>query len=79
MQELKVIGVESGALVVMSDDGDRFRIEIDDVLQSRIKQHQHAKNASGPRVSPRMSPRLPALTSITWNASRALFSPSDST
>lgn len=53
MQELKVIGVESGALVVMSDDGDRFRIEIDDVLQSRIKQHQHEKNASGPRVSPR--------------------------
>ena len=35
MQELKVIGVENGALLAASDDGARFRIEIDEVLQSR--------------------------------------------
>ena len=38
MQELTVIGVESGALVATSEDGARFRIEIDEVLQSRIRQ-----------------------------------------
>jgi len=38
MQELKVIGVENGALLAASDDGARFRIEIDEVLQSRIRQ-----------------------------------------
>ena len=40
MQELKVIGVENGALLAASDDGARFRIEIDEVLQSRIRQAQ---------------------------------------
>lgn len=38
MQELKVIGVESGSLLVASDEGTRFRVAIDDVLQSRLRQ-----------------------------------------
>ena len=33
MEELKVIGVEDGALLVASDEGTRFRLAIDDVLQ----------------------------------------------
>jgi len=38
MQDLQVIGVENGALVVASDDGTRFRLPIDDVLQSKVRQ-----------------------------------------
>ena len=52
MQELKVIGVENGALLAASDDGARFRIEIDEVLQSRIRQAQ-PETHSGPKPSPR--------------------------
>ncbi|WP_139416970.1 septation protein SepH [Agromyces laixinhei] len=52
MQELKVIGVENGALLAAADDGARFRIEIDDVLQSRIRQAQPEQHA-GPKPSPR--------------------------
>ncbi|MEI5582999.1 MULTISPECIES: septation protein SepH [unclassified Agromyces] len=52
MQELKVIGVEDGALVAASEDGARFRIEIDEVLQSRIR-HAIPETHAGPRLSPR--------------------------
>lgn len=52
MQELKVIGVENGALLAASDDGARFRIEIDEVLQSRIRQAQPEVH-TGPKPSPR--------------------------
>ncbi|MFB6609269.1 septation protein SepH [Agromyces sp. NPDC056379] len=52
MQELKVIGVENGALLAASDDGARFRIEIDEVLQSRIRQAQPEQHV-GPKPSPR--------------------------
>ena len=38
MQELKVIGVESGALLVASLDGARYRVAIDDSVQSRLRQ-----------------------------------------
>ncbi|HET6672478.1 MAG TPA: septation protein SepH [Agromyces sp.] len=53
MQELKVIGVENGALLAASDDGARFRIEIDEVLQSRIRQAQPETNNTTPKPSPR--------------------------
>jgi len=38
MQDLRVVGVENGALLVASEDGTRFRIAIDDVLQSKLRQ-----------------------------------------
>jgi hypothetical protein len=38
MQDLRVIGVENGALLVADDDGTRYRIAIDEVLQSRMRQ-----------------------------------------
>lgn len=38
MQELKVIGVEEGALLVASDEGARYRVAVDDTLQSRLRQ-----------------------------------------
>ena len=52
MQELKVIGVENGALLAASEDGDRFRIAIDEVLQSRLRQTQ-TESSAGPKLSPR--------------------------
>lgn len=52
MQELKVIGVENGALLAASEEGDRFRIAIDEVLQSRLRQTQ-TESTSGPKLSPR--------------------------
>lgn len=38
MEELRVIGVESGSLLVASEEGTRYRVAIDDVLQSRLRQ-----------------------------------------
>jgi hypothetical protein len=52
MQELTVIGVENGALLVASELGERYRIAIDDVLQSRIRQSIAPQNNSK-RISPR--------------------------
>ncbi|TDW31384.1 septation protein SepH [Cryobacterium psychrophilum] len=52
MQELKVIGVENGALFAASEDGDRFRIAIDEVLQSKLRQNQ-TEAPSAPKLSPR--------------------------
>jgi len=52
MQDLKVIGVENGALLAASEQGDRFRIPIDAVLQSRLRQTQTDSSAR-PKLSPR--------------------------
>ncbi|MDH6237344.1 septation protein SepH [Cryobacterium sp. CG_9.6] len=52
MQELKVIGVENGALLAASEDGDRFRIAIDEVLQSKLRQTQ-TETSTAPKLSPR--------------------------
>ncbi|SEO06131.1 septation protein SepH [Cryobacterium luteum] len=52
MQELKVIGVENGALLAASEDGDRYRIAIDEVLQSRLRQTQ-TERTNAPKLSPR--------------------------
>ncbi|KFF58826.1 DNA-binding protein [Cryobacterium sp. MLB-32] len=52
MQELKVIGVENGALLAASEDGDRFRIAIDEVLQSKLRQTQ-TEASTAPKLSPR--------------------------
>lgn len=52
MEELKVIGVESGSLLVASAAGTRFRIAIDDVLQSRLRQSSPEAGAVR-KLSPR--------------------------
>ncbi|MCU1551016.1 MAG: hypothetical protein JWR36_1576 [Glaciihabitans sp.] len=38
MQDLRVIGVENGALLVAADDGTKYRIAIDEVLHSKLRQ-----------------------------------------
>ncbi|WP_166864689.1 septation protein SepH [Salinibacterium sp. ZJ70] len=52
MQELKVIGVENGSLLVASGDGERYRVEVDEALLSRLR-------ASMPEPGPlrRLAPR----------------------
>lgn len=52
MQDLKVIGVEDGALLVVTDDGDRFRLTIDDLLHSRIRQAS-PDSSNARKLSPR--------------------------
>ena len=52
MQDLRVIGVEGGALVVASDDGERFRIPIDEVLHSNLRQSVHDSGMSR-KLAPR--------------------------
>jgi hypothetical protein len=52
MQDLRVIGVENGALLVAADDGTRFRIPIDEVLQSKLRQSV-PDVGTGPKLSPR--------------------------
>jgi hypothetical protein len=52
MQDLRVIGVENGALLVASDEGERYRIPIDEVLQSRIRQVSPEQGV-GRKLSPR--------------------------
>jgi hypothetical protein len=52
MQDLRVIGVENGALLVASDDGTRFRIPIDEVLQSKLRQ-----NIPDPGTGRKIAPR----------------------
>ncbi len=52
MEELKVIGVEDGALLVASDDGTRFHLPIDEVLKSRLRQTSPAQGAER-KLAPR--------------------------
>ena len=53
MQDLKVIGVENGAIVAVGDDGERFRIAVDDTLQSRVRQARQQASTEAPKLSPR--------------------------
>ena len=53
MQDLKVIGVENGAIVAVGDDGERFRIAVDDTLQSKIRQVRQQASVEAPKLSPR--------------------------
>src|SRR5262249_49578866 len=52
MQELKVIGVENGALLVASDEGARYRVEVDDALQTRLRQSVPSSGTER-RIAPR--------------------------
>lgn len=52
MDELSVIGVENGALIVVSADGTRFRVPITEALHTALRQNRPASPAAH-RVSPR--------------------------
>ena len=53
MQELKVIGVEEGALIAASNDGDRYRIAIDEIALTKLRRLKVEQQDSGVRISPR--------------------------
>jgi hypothetical protein len=52
MDELTVIGAENGALIVVSEDGDRFRVPITEALHTALRQNRPAAPVAH-RVSPR--------------------------
>jgi hypothetical protein len=52
MQDLRVIGVENGALLVAADDGTKYRIAIDEVMQSKLRQ-AIPDPGSGRKLAPR--------------------------
>jgi hypothetical protein len=52
MQDLRVIGVENGALLVASDEGTKYRIAIDEVLQSKLR-----KAIPDPGLGRKLAPR----------------------
>lgn len=52
MQELKVIGIEDGALIAVSDEGDRFLVAIDAVMQTKLRQLSSQRTTTA-RISPK--------------------------
>lgn len=52
MQDLQVVGVESGSLVVVSEEGTRYRVPVDDALRAKLRQ-----TVPEPGTAPRLSPR----------------------
>ncbi len=52
MHDLNVIGVERGALLVASDDGTRFRVPVDESVQTRLRQSV-PDQGSGRKLAPK--------------------------
>lgn len=52
MQDLRVIGVENGVLLLATDDGDQFRLAVNDALHSRIRQAV-SEPIPGRKIAPR--------------------------
>ena len=52
MNDLTVTGVDNGSLLVVSDTGEQFRLPVDELLQSRVRQAA-AHSAGGAKVVPR--------------------------
>ncbi|WP_228452347.1 septation protein SepH [Rathayibacter toxicus] len=53
MKELKVIGVEGGSLILVSDAGVRFCVHVDETLRNQLRPRLHYVAPRGKRVSPR--------------------------
>ena len=52
MEDLRVVEVQDGALIVSAADGTRFRLAVDGALQSRLRQSR-SQVVSGPKLAPR--------------------------
>lgn len=57
MQDLTVIGVEDGSLLLSSGDGDRYRIAIDETLTSTLRQNASVQNNSAQGAARKIAPR----------------------
>lgn len=53
MEQLKVIGIEEGVLVVATEAGERFALPVDETLRSQLRRAQRDAEPRGTRPSPR--------------------------
>ncbi|TQO21198.1 DUF3071 family protein [Rhodoglobus vestalii] len=52
MEDLRVVEVHDGALIVSDTDGTQYRLAVDSVLQSRLRQSR-GQSSSGRKIAPR--------------------------
>lgn len=52
MQDLRIVSVEDGCLLLVADDGSRFRLPIDETLHARVRQSVPDQGA-GRKLSPK--------------------------
>lgn len=52
MQDLRIVSVEDGSLMLVADDGSRFRLAIDETLHARVRQSVPDSGA-GRKLSPK--------------------------
>ncbi|UQN13843.1 septation protein SepH [Gulosibacter sp. ACHW.36C] len=52
MQELRFVSVEDGWILATNENGDRFRLRVDDTLQAALRPQRQVRSA-GPKVPPR--------------------------
>lgn len=52
MEDLRVVEVQDGALIVSAIDGTRYRLAVDGALQSRLRQSR-SQTSPGPKIAPR--------------------------
>ena len=52
MQDLRIVSVEDGSLMLVADDGSRFRLAIDETLHARVRQSV-PDSGSGRKLSPK--------------------------
>ncbi|MBN9214225.1 MAG: hypothetical protein ABS62_13300 [Microbacterium sp. SCN 70-200] len=53
MEQLKVIGIEEGVLVVATEAGERFALAVDETLRAQLRRIQRDAEPRAPRPSPR--------------------------
>lgn len=53
MEQLKVIGIEEGVLVLATESGDRFSLAVDESLRAQLRRQQRATEPRAARPSPR--------------------------
>lgn len=53
MEQLKVIGIEDGVLVLATESGDRFSLAVDETLRSHVRRTTREPEARAVRASPR--------------------------
>lgn len=53
MEQLKVIGVEDGVLVLATESGDRFALPVDETLRAQLRRSSRDPEARAARPSPR--------------------------
>ena len=52
MQDLRIVSVEDGSLMLVADDGSRFRLAIDETLHARVRQSV-PDSGTGRKLSPK--------------------------